>query len=284
MDEFPFDAAPAGDLDYTSFSHLLRRTRPDAFPGSEDRQAREPLEAPQATTILAIRYEAGVIIAGDRRAVEGFSIAHRSIEKVFPTDEVSAVAIAGTAGPAIEMTRLFQTELEHYEKLEGERLSLEGKANRLAQLLRAHMPLAMQGLGVVPLFAGYDQLRGVGRIFKYDMTGGRYEQSDYWATGSGGRDARASIKKRYRPDLPLDEAVKIGLEALFDASEEDVGTGGPDVLRKIYPNIASISAEGFQEISDEEIARIFEELVEERLGTIYPQETIPDSGDPSRRE
>lgn len=235
------------------------------------------VEAPHGTTILALRYDGGVVIAGDRRATEGYSIAHRSIEKVFATDRLSAVAIAGTAGPAIEMTRLFQTELEHYEKIEGEPLTLEGKANKLSQMIRGNLALAMQGLAVVPLFAGFDDRQNVGRIFKYDVTGGRYEEHDFWATGSGGRDARATLKKRYRPDIDRDEAVKVALEALFDASEEDVGTGGPDVVRNIYPNIASISSEGFTEIDHDDIAALFQTLLAERIaaGRISPKETIP---------
>ena len=236
---------------------------------------------PHATTILALRYSDGVIIAGDRRATEGYSIAHRSIEKVFATDTFSAVAIAGTAGPAIEMTKLFQTELEHYEKVEGEKLSLEGQANKLGQLIRSNLPMAMQGLAVVPLFAGFDIGAESGRIFKYDLTGGRYEESDYWATGSGGRDARATLKKRYRPGISRDDAVKVALEALYDASEEDVGTGGPDVLRAIYPNIAYISTDGFKKIKDDEIAALFETLLQERksAGRAASAEHVPGSSD-----
>lgn len=237
------------------------------------------MEIPTGTTILALLYDQGVIIAGDRRATEGYSIAHRSIQKVFPTDERSAVAIAGAAGPAIEMTRLFQTELEHYEKIAGEGLTLEGKANRLSQMLRTNLPMAMQGLVVIPIFVGFDTRRNTGRIFKYDVTGGRYEESDYWATGSGGRDARATLKKRYRPGLPRDESVKIALEALFDASEEDTGTGGPDVLRDIYPNIVSVSPEGVLDVPEDEIATLFETLLQERkaAGRVSGREEIPDA-------
>ncbi|MGH2706452.1 MAG: proteasome subunit beta [Actinomycetota bacterium] len=276
--QIPFDPMPAAALDASSFSALLRRTQPEPdVPAHAPGKAGAPVELPHGTTILALRYVQGVVIAGDRRATEGYTIAHRSIEKVFPTDDSSAVAIAGTAGPAIEMTRLFQTELEHYEKIEGEPLTLEGKANKLSQMLRANFAMAMQGLVVIPLFAGFDDRRGYGRIFKYDMTGGRYEESDYWATGSGGRDARATIKKRYRPGLSEEEAVKIALEALYDASEEDAATGGPDVLRKIFPNIASISESGFREISDEEISGLFEALLEERraAGRTEGRERVP---------
>lgn len=271
---YPFEPTPAAGLGHPSFSNLLKRNHPEFMP---DLKASAPIDTGHATTVLALRHDAGIVIAGDRRATEGFSIAHRSIEKVFPTDKWSAVAIAGTAGPAIEMTRLFQTELEHYEKIEGERLSLEGQANKLGQMVRANLGLAMQGLVVVPLFAGFDNRKKIGRIFKYDVTGGRYEESDYWATGSGGLVARATLKKRYRINISRDEALKVSLEALFDASEEDVGTGGPDVLRHIYPNIASISEEGFKEIPDEEIALLFEDLLAERqaAGRAPSAETVP---------
>ena len=283
--DVPFDRTPAAALEPASFVDLLRRARPEAFAGSRPTTinpgASDVIEAaPHGTTILALRYQGGVVIAGDRRATEGYSIAHRSIEKVFPTDDSSAVAIAGAAGPAIEMVRVFQTELEHYEKIEGERLTLEGRANKLSQFLRANLPMAMQGMVVVPLFVGYDDALGFGRIFKYDVTGGRYEESDFYATGSGGRDARGTIKKRYRHDLTRDEAVKIALEALFDASEEDVATGGPDVLRKIYPNIAAISSTGVEEIDDSAIESLFNDLLSERLagGGVQARETVPGAG------
>ena len=255
-----------------SFSELLKSQSPELLPGKE---IRGPLETPEGTTVLALNYAEGVVVAGDRRATEGFQIAHRSIEKVFAADDMSAVAIAGAAGPAVEMVRLFQTELEHYEKVEGERLSLEGKANKLSQMIRANLPAAMQGLMVVPLFAGYDESRQHGRIFKYDVTGGRYEEDDYHATGSGGKDARSSLKKRFRHDLPLNDAIKYGIEALFDAADEDVGTGGPDLMRGIFPTVAAISAEGMRSIDEDEIRRLFEELIEERADELRNPETHP---------
>ena len=244
-----------------SFTDLLRRHAPTLLPG---REIGRDVVAPEGTTVLALRYKDGVVVAGDRRATEGFQIAHRSIEKVFEADSTSAVAIAGAAGPAVEIVRLFQTELEHYEKVEGERLSLEGKANKLSQMIRDNLPAAMQGLVVVPLFAGFDEARGLGRIFKYDVTGGRYEEDDYHATGSGGKDARSSLKKRYRSDLARDGAVKVAIEALFDAADEDVGTGGPDMVRGIYPTIAAISSEGIVGVPEDTIQSLFEELIEER--------------------
>ena len=206
---------------------------------------------------MAIVYVDGVLMAGDRRATEGYSIADRDIEKVFPADRHSGVSIAGAAGPAVEMVRLFQTELEHYEKVEGIALSLEGKANKLGHMVRDNMPMAMQGLVVVPIYAGYDLRRRVGRIFKYDMTGGRYEESDFHATGSGGRDARTTIKLGYRKGLDRAAAIELAVESLFQAADEDSATGGPDPIRGIYPTVATITAEGFARVGEDEVADRF---------------------------
>jgi proteasome beta subunit len=253
-----------------SFTDLVRGSAPDLL---AEREPSRALQAPEGTTVLALRFADGVVIAGDRRATEGFQIAHRSIEKVFAADDMSAVAIAGAAGPAVEMVRLFQTELEHYEKVEGERLTLEGKANKLSQMVRANLPAAMQGLVVVPLFAGFDETIMQGRIFKYDLTGGRYEEDDYHATGSGGKDARSSLKKRYRQDLSRDEAVKVAIEALFDAADEDVGTGGPDLMRGIFPTVTAIAVSGMVEVPEEEVRRLFGEIVADRRDELLRHET-----------
>ena len=241
-----------------NFSELLRRrglTPP--VPGSK----LAPESIVHATTIVAIVYADGVLMAGDRRATEGYSIADRDIEKVFPADRYSGVSIAGAAGPAVEMVRLFQTELEHYEKVEGIALSLEGKANKLGHMVRDNMPMAMQGLAVVPIYAGYDLRRRVGRIFKYDMTGGRYEESDFHATGSGGRDARTTIKLGYRKGLDRAAAIELAVESLYQAADEDSATGGPDPIRGIYPTVATITADGFQRMSDAEVAERFQALI-----------------------
>jgi proteasome beta subunit len=216
---------------------------------------------PHGTTIVALRYADGVVLAGDRRATEGYSIAHRGIEKVFPADRYSAVGIAGAAGPAVDMVRLFQTQLEHYEKVEGLTLSLEGKANQLAQMVRANLPMAMEGLAVVPLFAGYDTRRKLGRIFSYDVAGGRYEEIEYHATGSGGRDARTTIKLGYRDGLGVNEAVELAVKALYQAADEDSATGGPDPLRGIYPVVAVVDEDGYRRLPDEDVAERFASLL-----------------------
>jgi proteasome beta subunit len=213
------------------------------------------------TTIVALRFAGGVVVAGDRRATEGHSIAHRGIEKVFPADRFSAVAIAGAAGPAIDMVRLFQTQLEHYEKVEGLTLSLEGKANQLAQMVRANLPMAMEGLAILPLFAGYDTSRKLGRIFSYDLAGGRYEELEYHATGSGGRDARTTIKLGYRDGLVVTEAVELAVKGLYQAADEDSATGGPDPLRGIYPVLAVVDENGYRRLSDDEVAERFSALL-----------------------
>jgi proteasome beta subunit len=221
-------------------------------------------EPGHGTTVVALRYADGVVMAGDRRATEGFSIAHRAIEKVFPADRFSGVSIAGAAGPAMEMVRLFQTQLEHYEKVEGLALSLEGKANQLAQMIRANFPMALQGLAVVPLFAGYDLRRRRGRIFTYDVAGGRYEEADHHATGSGGRDARTTIKLGWREGLSRDEAIELAILGLYEAADEDAATGGPDVVRGIYPTVATITEAGFERVPEEEVGRRFSALIADR--------------------
>jgi len=216
------------------------------------------------TTVVALRFADGIVMAGDRRATEGHAIAHRAMEKVFPADRYSAVAIAGAAGPAVEMVRLFQTQLEHYEKVEGVVLSLEGKANQLGQMVREHLPMAMQGLAVVPLFAGYDLARGTGRIFTYDVTGGHYEEIEHNATGSGGRDARTTIKLGYRVDMSRDDAVELAIQALYEAADEDSATGGPDLIRGIYPLVATVTAQGYESVPEDEVAERFASLIERR--------------------
>jgi proteasome beta subunit len=221
-------------------------------------------QVPEGTTVAALRFADGVLMGGDRRATEGTAIVQNDIEKVFPADRFSAVAIAGAAGPAIEMVRLFQTELEHYEKVEGSTLSLEGKANKLGQMVRGNLPLAMQGLVVVPLFCGYDERRKTGRIFRYDVTGGRYEDADFHATGSGGRDARGSLKKRYRHDMERSTAVGALVEALYDAAEEDAATGGPDLVRGTFPVVATVTGDGYQRLPDGEVRGAAERVVDAR--------------------
>lgn len=242
------------------FASLLRRTGAPTWVTSPE----HAMPVRHATTVVSLRYAEGVVMAGDRRATEGHAIAHRAMDKVFPADRFSAVAIAGAAGFAVEMVRLFQTQLEHYEKVEGLTLSLEGKANQLAQMVRQHLPLAMQGLAVVPLFAGYDTARGAGRIFTYDVTGGHYEEADFQATGSGGRDARTTIKLGFREGLERSEAVELAIQALYEAADEDSGTGGPDLVRGIYPTVAVVTADGYQELAEQEVAERFGVLIERK--------------------
>ncbi len=219
------------------------------------------------TTVVAIRYADGAVMAGDRRATSGNLISHRTIEKVFPADRHSGVAIAGAAGPAVEMVKLFQLQLEHYEKVEGTALSLDGKANQLSQMVRNHLPAAMQGLAVVPLFAGYDTRRATGRLFQYDVTGGRYEESNHAATGSGSLHAGTVVKLGWRDGLDRGEALDLAISALFQAADEDSATGGPDLVRGIYPTIATITADGFVSVDESEISERFRALLAGLTGT-----------------
>ncbi len=211
--------------------------------------------------MVAVRYADGVVMAGDRRATSGNFISHRSIEKVFPADRWSGVAIAGAAGPAMEMVKLFQLQLEHYEKVEGQALSLEGKANQLAGMVRSHLPAAMQGLAVIPLFAGYDRRREAGRLFQYDVTGGRYEENDYATSGSGGIHAATVVKLAFREDLDRTTTLELVMRALITAADEDSATGGPDPRRGIWPVVATIDADGFTRVPDTELAERYEALL-----------------------
>jgi proteasome beta subunit len=251
----------------SSFFDLLRQREPTLLPQfpAEGGEVREGMpQVPIGTTVLALRYRDGVVVVGDRQATEGSQVASRRIEKVYAADDHSAIAIAGAAGPCLEMARLFQTELAHYEKLEGMVLSLEGKANKLAQMVRANLPLAMQGLIVVPIFVGYDLKRDEGRIYKYDLAGGRYDEADYCATGSGGKDARATMTKLYRPAMAEAEAVHLAVEALYDAADEDTGTGGPDFVRRIFPSVKLVTRAGIQDIPEDHVASLCEAIVNAR--------------------
>jgi proteasome beta subunit len=243
-----------------SFFELVARTRPELVRAIVPTSGPGP-SAPHGTTVLGLKFADGMIMAGDRRATEGYSIADDRMEKVFAADEYSAVAIAGAAGQAVEIVKLFQLELEHYEKITGDRLSLEGKANRLAQMVRGNFPLAMQGLVVVPLFGGFDERRGEGRIFYYDATGGRWEEQDFHTTGSGGGPAKTSLKKRWRPGMDRAEAVRVAVEALIDASQEDVATGGVDPTRDIWPLVFVVTRSGVEEAAIDEVRRAYEAVV-----------------------
>jgi proteasome beta subunit len=223
------------------------------------------VQAPHGTTIVAVTHTRGVVMAGDRRATMGNIIAQRDIEKVFPADEYSVVGIAGTAGVATEMVRLFQVELEHYEKLEGSTLSLDGKANRLSTMIRGNLAMALQGLAVVPLFAGYDLDQHAGRIFSYDVTGGRYEEHSFHGVGSGSVFARGALKKRYRDDVEPDAAVRLCVDALYDAADDDSATGGPDLTRRIWPVVMTVSDEGVHRVPDDEVAGVVQAVVDERM-------------------
>lgn len=246
----------------SSFVDFLATHAPDRLPGGAPSAGADI--APHGTTVVAVSFSGGVVMAGDRRATMGSLIANREIEKVFPADEYSAVGIAGTAGLAVELVRLFQLELEHYEKIEGALLSLDGKANRLSTMLRSNLALAMQGLAVVPLFAGYDAARGMGRIFSFDVTGGRYEERDFHSIGSGSVFARGALKKLWRPGLDEAGAVRVAVEALYDAADDDSATGGPDRVRRIWPVVAAVTDRGYVRVSDDDLARVAEEIIEER--------------------
>ena len=254
----------------SSFTQFLSQAAPELLPG------RRPLPpgmaadiAPHATTIVAISTAEGVVMAGDRRATMGNLIASRDIEKVHPADAYSLIGIAGTAGIGIELMRLFQVELEHYEKIEGAMLSLDGKANRLAAMVRGNLGAAMQGLAVVPLFAGFDvhakSVDKAGRIFSFDVAGGLYEETGYDAIGSGSLFAKSALKKRYRAGVSTQDAIRLAVEALYDAADDDTATGGPDLTRKIYPVVMTATADSTHRLTEAEINAVAEAVVAGRM-------------------
>jgi proteasome beta subunit len=252
----------------SSFTELLASAAPDLLP---DRRGVEMggLVAPHGTTIVAVGHAGGVVMAGDRRATMGNVIAQRDIEKVHQADEFSVVGVAGTAGIALELVRLFQVELEHYEKIDGLPLSLDGKANRLSTLIRGNLGMAMQGLAVVPLFAGFDldadDPAKAGRIFSYDVTGGRYEEHSFHAVGSGSVFARGALKKTFREDFTEDDAVLAAVNALYDAADDDSATGGPDLTRQIFPVCYAVDGAGVRRTPDDVVAELTRLVVAERM-------------------
>jgi proteasome beta subunit len=254
-----------------SFTHFLSTHAPDLLPASLNAQ---PLPAggadvikdlPHGTTIVAAVCERGVVLAADRRATAGSMIAKRDVEKVFRSDEFSAMAIAGAASVGFEFARIFQVELEHYEKMEGRSLSLEGKANRLAKMVRDNLALAMQGLVMIPLFVGYDEETGGGRIFSYDVAGGPSEERRFHSIGSGSVFARGALKKLYSDDMALPDAIVACVQALYDAADDDSATGGPDLPRQIFPMVTTITDDGFRRLPDPEAEEYAEQVVQERL-------------------
>ncbi|MDF5753828.1 proteasome subunit beta [Spongiactinospora sp. TRM90649] len=250
----------------SSFVEFVGMHSPDLLPGrGEGHATAAGLDLPHATTIVAATCAGGVVMAGDRRATSGNMISNRDVEKVFRTDDYSCMGIAGTASTGLETARLFRVELEHYEKNEGRTLSVAGKANRLAAMIRGNLPMAMQGLVVVPLFAAYDPDAREGRIFSYDPAGGPYEQRLFHSIGSGSIFARGSLKKLYREDAPPEETVVACLQALYDAADDDSATGGPDVSRKIWPIVATITGDGFHRLPDDDVAGLVGRMLEERL-------------------
>ncbi|MEI2775677.1 MAG: proteasome subunit beta [Tetrasphaera sp.] len=248
-----------------SFTEFLTAHAPELIPARRALPPR-PVDAPHGTTIVTLAFADGLVMAGDRRATMGNIIANRDMEKVFAADEFSVVGIAGTAGLAIELVKLFQVELEHYEKIEGALMSLEGKANRLATMIRGNLGMAMQGLSVVPLFGGYDLDTASGRMFSYDVTGGCYEEHDHHSIGSGSLFARGSLKKLWRPGLDRAGALNVAVEALYDAADDDSATGGPDVQRRIWPTVAVVDAEGVQFVDDATVMASVEQVLAARTG------------------
>ncbi|HSV67343.1 MAG TPA: proteasome subunit beta [Mycobacteriales bacterium] len=257
-------------LGTSSFAEFLNAAAPELVPGNRPLPPGPPLTiAPHGTTVVAATFDGGVLMAGDRRATMGNLIAERDVQKVFRADEYSIIGIAGTMGMAIEMVRLFQLELEHYEKIEGTTLTLEGKANRLSTMVRGNLPAAMQGLAVVPIFVGFDldadDPASAGRIYSYDVTGGRHEERGYHGVGSGSLFAKSALKKRWKPAMNRDDVVRVAVDSLYDAADDDSATGGPDLVRRVYPIVMLATADGVQTVPEAEVSQVVESLLALRM-------------------
>ena len=256
-----------------SFAHFLSSYDPGLLPGRDlgalaggsDVASDLIKSLPHATTIVAVTTERGVVMAGDRRATAGNMIVKRDVEKVIRADEYSAIAMAGTASVGLEFIRLFGVELEHYEKMEGRALSLEGKANRLGKMIRDNLMAALQGLVFIPLFVGYDAETGAGRIFSYDVAGGPYEESRFHSIGSGSIFAKSALKKFYSDGMVVSDAILACVQALYDAADDDSATGGPDMTRRIFPVIATITEDGYHRLTDTEAADYAQQVVDGRM-------------------
>lgn len=268
---YPTSKAPAIPVNLSSsFSDLLRRQAPHLLPGVGDGAPTAAGEAlPHGTTIVALKYRGGVVIAGDRRATQGNMIAGRDVQKVYITDDYTATGIAGTAAIAVEFARLYAVELEHYEKLEGVALTFPGKVNRLAIMVRSNLGAALQGFIALPLLVGYDlddpNPEAAGRIVSFDAAGGwNIEEEGYQAVGSGSIFAKSSMKKLYSQVTDADSALRVAVEALYDAADDDSATGGPDLVRGIYPTAVAIDADGADEVPEARIAELAREVIESR--------------------
>ncbi|WP_175084584.1 proteasome subunit beta [Candidatus Frankia nodulisporulans] len=248
----------------SSFTDFLSQSAPHLLPGAREGLPAPVTEVAHGTTIVAVTFPGGVIMAGDRRATQGHMIAQRDVEKVHHADDFSCVGYAGTAGVGAELIRLFQVELEHYEKIEGATLSLDAKANRLAAMVKGNLPMALQGLAVVPLFAGYDEDDGIGRIFSYDIAAAMSEERTYESIGSGSVFAKGSLKKRFRADQSQADAVRIAIEALYDAADDDSATGGPDLIRRLYPIVAVVTVDGYRRYGDDEVEPVVSAIIADR--------------------
>ena len=259
------------EMGSSSFAEFLSSYAPQLLPGGSWRDVPAGTDAAamlaHATTIVAVACDEGVVLASDRRATAGNMISKRDVEKVFRCDEFSAVGIAGVLALGLEFAKLFQIELEHYEKMEGRSLSLEGKAHRLAAMIRGNLGLAMQGLVMVPVLAGYDEDGGTGRIFSYDPAGGPVEEHRFYSIGSGSVFANGAMKKLYVDDMTVGDAVLCCLQALYDAADDDSATGGPDIARRIFPIVTMITADGFTRLPEAEVAEVAQRVVSERMGS-----------------
>ena len=263
----PLSGAPSVPVDLSSFSELLSRQAPELLPMSKHGVPTDAV--PHGTTIVALKYPGGVVMAGDRRSTQGNMIAGRDVQKVYITDDYTATGIAGTAAIAVEFARLYAVELEHYEKVEGVSLTFPGKVNRLATMVRGNLGAALQGFIALPLLAGFDLADpnpdAAGRIVSFDAAGGwNFEDEGYQSVGSGSIFAKSSMKKLYSQVVDAESALRVAVEALYDAADDDSATGGPDLVRGIYPTAVVLKVDGAEEVPEQRIASLAREVIASR--------------------
>lgn len=228
-----------------------------------------PFEPTEGTTILALRYRDGVMVAGDRRATAGHTVLYDRADKVIPIDDYSLMAISGSPAMAFEIARILEHSFQYHRRRQLQEMSIEAKLRRLSLLIRDNLPMAVQGIGaVIPIFATYDQEADLGRIYFYDVLGAQFEVADFATTGSGSSAVRGAMYYMNRwggppfSQLSREDAVGLSLRLLFTASEYDSATGRYESSAGVYPTVKTITSGGQEDIDLDELRALHERFLD----------------------